>query len=204
MIQKIQPQLATQNLQTLHTKKGKSNQALILTGPQDVQTPREVYEALEREGYRVNYHRIPITDGSSPREAIFDQFYEAIWQTSRPDPVIFNCQMGAGRTTMGMVIACLIRARKFGGFLTSRMNRTALPYMEDLMPHRDSNLLLLLMEAHNLCQTSFLKLSLLACSGSCNPLTAGAYIIEQSVIKYSEAPVLYRRHLLPSLAHPPK
>lgn len=79
-----------------------------------MQTPREVYEALAAAGYHVNYFRIPITDGSSPRESIFDQFYQAIWDTQQQDPVVFNCQMGAGRTTMGMVIACLIRARKFG------------------------------------------------------------------------------------------
>lgn len=85
-----------------------------MSGPGDVQTPREVYAALAEEGYKVTYQRIPITDGSSPREAIFDQFYEAIWPTRKQDPVVFNCQMGAGRTTMGMVIACLIRARKFG------------------------------------------------------------------------------------------
>ena len=82
--------------------------------PGDVQTPREVYAALAKEGFKVDYYRIPITDGSSPRESIFDQFYQAIWPTRSQDRVIFNCQMGAGRTTMGMVIACLIRARKFG------------------------------------------------------------------------------------------
>jgi len=86
-----------------------------LAGSEDVQTPREVYEALASQGYRVQYHRVPITDGSSPREAIFDQFYQAIWQTRRADPVIFNCQMGAGRTTTGMVIACLVRTKQFGG-----------------------------------------------------------------------------------------
>jgi len=83
-------------------------------GSEDVQTPKEVYEALAAQGYRVQYHRVPITDGSSPREAIFDQFYQAIWLTKQLDPIVFNCQMGAGRTTMGMVIACLVRAKQFG------------------------------------------------------------------------------------------
>ena len=86
-------------------------------GSEDVQTPREVYEALAAQGYRVQYHRVPITDGSSPRESIFDQFYQAILHTRRADPVVFNCQMGAGRTTTGMVIACLVRAKQYGGIL---------------------------------------------------------------------------------------
>ena len=30
------------------------------------------------------------------------------------DPVVFNCQMGAGRTTTGMAIACLSRASDSG------------------------------------------------------------------------------------------
>lgn len=72
-------------------------------------TPREVYDSLRREGYRVDYNRVPLTDGAAPREAIFDTFYEGIRTAGDTNPIIFNCQMGAGRTTTGMVVACLIR-----------------------------------------------------------------------------------------------
>ncbi|KAK9808828.1 hypothetical protein WJX72_004439 [[Myrmecia] bisecta] len=78
-------------------------------GPDSVQTPREVYEALQRNGYHVQYYRVPMTDGTAPRESTFDVFYEHIKQAGPRDPIIFNCQMGAGRTTTGMVIACLVR-----------------------------------------------------------------------------------------------
>ncbi len=36
-------------------------------GPSVVQTPLDVYESLVREGYRVNYYRVPLTDGRAPK-----------------------------------------------------------------------------------------------------------------------------------------
>ena len=36
-------------------------------GPASVQTPEEVYEALTRDGYRVDYYRVPLTDGTAPK-----------------------------------------------------------------------------------------------------------------------------------------
>ena len=32
-----------------------------------VQTPLDVYESLLREGYRVDYYRVPLTDGRAPK-----------------------------------------------------------------------------------------------------------------------------------------
>jgi len=32
-----------------------------------VQTPQEVYDQLAREGYRVKYYRVPLTDGTTPK-----------------------------------------------------------------------------------------------------------------------------------------
>ena len=32
-----------------------------------MQTPEEVYEALRRQGYRVMYYRVPLTDGTAPK-----------------------------------------------------------------------------------------------------------------------------------------
>lgn len=84
-----------------------------------MRTPREVYDALRAEGYKVNYYRVPITDGASPSIGLFDSFFQVIQGADRKDPVIFNCQMGGGRTTTGMVIACLIRAKLYGSTLTN-------------------------------------------------------------------------------------
>ena len=79
-------------------------------GSHAVMTPGQAYSALKEEGFHVNYMRTPLTDGAAPREIVFDTFYAGVSAASPLDPVIFNDQMGAGRTTTGMVIACMIRS----------------------------------------------------------------------------------------------
>ena len=79
-----------------------------------MQTPREVYDELKKEGYRVQYYRLPLTDGEAPKEVIFDVFYSHVKDVPPSDALIFNCQMGGGRTTTGMVIGCLIRMHTSG------------------------------------------------------------------------------------------
>ena len=88
--------------------------AATAADPQAVQTPKEVYQALKAEGYRVDYHRVPLTDGVAPGEAAFDMFFEHLKDARAEDPLVFNCQMGSGRTTTGMVIGCLIRMHTTG------------------------------------------------------------------------------------------
>ena len=88
--------------------------ATTAADPQAVQTPKEVYQALKAEGYRVNYHRVPLTDGVAPGEAAFDMFFEHLKDARAEDPLVFNCQMGSGRTTTGMVMGCLIRMHTTG------------------------------------------------------------------------------------------
>ncbi|KAK9839780.1 hypothetical protein WJX81_000925 [Elliptochloris bilobata] len=80
-----------------------------IAGPESVQTPKEVYQALTEAGWHVDYLRLPQTDGVAPREAACDAVFEAVSAAGADDPIVFNCQMGAGRTTTGMVIACLVR-----------------------------------------------------------------------------------------------
>ena len=79
-----------------------------------MQTPRQVYDQLRKEGYRVQYYRLPLTDGEAPKETIFDVFYNHVKDVPSSDALIFNCQMGGGRTTTGMVIGCLIRMHTSG------------------------------------------------------------------------------------------
>ncbi|KAB2003186.1 hypothetical protein ES319_D11G113500v1 [Gossypium barbadense] len=73
-----------------------------------VKTPLEVYEELQLAGYLVDYERVPITDEKSPKELDFDILVNKISQADISTEVIFNCQMGRGRTTTGMVIATLV------------------------------------------------------------------------------------------------
>uniref|UniRef100_A0A6N2L7X7 Tyrosine specific protein phosphatases domain-containing protein n=2 Tax=Salix viminalis TaxID=40686 RepID=A0A6N2L7X7_SALVM len=79
-----------------------------------VKTPVEVYEDLQVEGHLYDYERVPITDEKSPEEQDFDILVNRIYQTDMNADIIFNCQMGRGRTTTGMVIATLVYLNQIG------------------------------------------------------------------------------------------
>ncbi|KAI7904707.1 inositol hexakisphosphate-domain-containing protein [Cokeromyces recurvatus] len=73
-----------------------------------VETPSQVFESIRSEGYQVNYMRIPITDEQAPIPDVFDQLIHRMAEVNQGADVIFNCQMGRGRTTTGMVVASLV------------------------------------------------------------------------------------------------
>ncbi|TPX51665.1 hypothetical protein SeMB42_g01840 [Synchytrium endobioticum] len=75
---------------------------------EDIQTPIEVFKSIEQEGYHVNYLRIPITDEQAPITNVFDEMVDRLLAVKGNTDAIFNCQMGRGRTTTGIVIACLM------------------------------------------------------------------------------------------------
>ncbi|KAJ7557303.1 hypothetical protein O6H91_05G121100 [Diphasiastrum complanatum] len=79
-----------------------------------VKTPLEAYEGLRGEGFPVDYERVPITDEKSPKERDFDLLVQRISRTDAGTAFVFNCQMGRGRTTTGMVIATLIHQGRMG------------------------------------------------------------------------------------------
>ncbi|KAI9082587.1 hypothetical protein K1719_035456 [Acacia pycnantha] len=87
-----------------------------------VKTPLEVYEELQAEGYHVDYERVPITDEKSPKELDFDFLVHKISQADVHTEIIFNCQMGRGRTTTGMVIATLVYLNRIGASGIPRSN----------------------------------------------------------------------------------
>ncbi|KAI9496168.1 inositol hexakisphosphate-domain-containing protein [Zychaea mexicana] len=74
-----------------------------------VQTPREVFDAFRNDGYRTTYFRIPISPEQSPEDNYFDEYVRVIKTLEPTDPLIFNCGMGAVRTTVGIIIAQIIR-----------------------------------------------------------------------------------------------
>ncbi|MQL95031.1 hypothetical protein Taro_027696 [Colocasia esculenta] len=82
--------------------------------PDSVKTPLEVYEELQVEGYLIDYERVPITDEKPPKEQDFDIMVQRISQVDIDTEIIFNCQMGRGRTTTGMVIATLVYLNRIG------------------------------------------------------------------------------------------
>ncbi|KAG8748240.1 hypothetical protein FRC10_007629 [Ceratobasidium sp. 414] len=76
---------------------------------EDIRTPKDVFQLMIQEGYRVDYARLAITDEQAPLPDALDQLVhrvEAGLQVA--GDLIFNCQMGRGRTTTGMVAACVI------------------------------------------------------------------------------------------------
>jgi hypothetical protein len=86
---------------------------------QTVNTSAEVYAQLQREGYRINYQRIPVTAESMLDPAEFDAIAKS-WATATLESdetvFIFNCQMGRGRSTVGTIIVYLLQLQKtFGG-----------------------------------------------------------------------------------------
>ncbi|KAL2661139.1 hypothetical protein AAZV13_03G184600 [Glycine max] len=87
-----------------------------------VKTPLEVYEELQVEGYLVDYERVPITDEKSPKELDFDILVNKISQADVNTEIVFNCQMGRGRTTTGMVIATLVYLNRIGASGFPRSN----------------------------------------------------------------------------------
>ncbi|KAG6856508.1 hypothetical protein H0H87_003701 [Tephrocybe sp. NHM501043] len=75
----------------------------------EILTPKDVIDAIRKEGYRINYARIAITDEQAPLPDALWQLYERVrGGMSEADGFVFNCQMGRGRTTTGMIAACLI------------------------------------------------------------------------------------------------
>ncbi|TFK40212.1 inositol hexakisphosphate-domain-containing protein [Crucibulum laeve] len=76
---------------------------------EDILTPRDVFDRIIREGYKIDYGRVAITDEQAPLPDALSQLLDRVTSgMSNAGDFIFNCQMGRGRTTTGMVTACLI------------------------------------------------------------------------------------------------
>lgn len=89
--------------------------------PESVKTPLQVYMELQTK-FSVDYERIPVTDEKSPKEQDFDTLFDRISKADLKTEIIFNCQMGRGRTTTGMVIATLIYFNRIGASGIPRTN----------------------------------------------------------------------------------
>lgn len=98
----------------LHDEKANDRGEFDLVGlwetvaKEDIETPKEVFQSIIEEGYQIDYLRIPITDEQAPIPDVFDQLISRTKNASAGVDVLYNCQMGRGRTTTGMVTACLV------------------------------------------------------------------------------------------------
>ncbi|KAL7598463.1 hypothetical protein Lser_V15G22256 [Lactuca serriola] len=73
-----------------------------------------VYLEIQTRKFLVDYERIPATDEKSPKEHDFDTLVDRISRADLKTEIIFNYQMGHGRTTTGMVTATLIYLNRIG------------------------------------------------------------------------------------------
>jgi len=73
--------------------------------PEDVQTSLEVFQG---EGHgKIQFLRVPITDEQAPIPEVFDIIHERAKLANDNTDLFFNCQMGRGRTTTGMIISSI-------------------------------------------------------------------------------------------------
>ena len=103
-----------------------------ISGTDAIKTPRQIYDTLASEGYKMQYIRLPVVISPkfhSPRE-YFDQFIKVVLESGilprgnvvdnedideeycNRNELLFNSGVGYGRTTLAMVIAVLL----FNGF----------------------------------------------------------------------------------------
>lgn len=105
-------------LGVFYQKGGGSNVEEQLPAPPETSLPvRAVYDDVVRAAGAdgaadVTYFRVPITDETAPDESDFDQLVAELRETAlaRTDgtALVFNCQMGRGRTTTGMVAGSIL------------------------------------------------------------------------------------------------
>lgn len=80
--------------------------------PEDIKTPKEVFRQNPNSPAPFVYHRTPVSDEQVPLPEAFDELLETITQVLPPQKLVFSCQMGRGRTTIGMVVAGIISEKR--------------------------------------------------------------------------------------------
>jgi len=73
---------------------------------EDVQTSLEVFQ-LEGRG-QIDFLRVPVTDEQAPIPEVFDIILQRVNQVAKDTDLVFNCQMGRGRTTTAMISSSLV------------------------------------------------------------------------------------------------
>ncbi len=90
------------------TPDGKVQARWVSVDAASLKTPLEVFQQMTREGFQVDYARIPVTDEKVPEEADFDALVARLKGVPADTPLVMNCHAGRGRTTTAMVIADLM------------------------------------------------------------------------------------------------
>jgi hypothetical protein len=88
---------------------GKLTKEWVKLDEASVRTPREIFDQLKKEGYKVDYERVPVTDEKAPEPKDLEALTKRVGTANSETPQIFNCHAGRGRTTTAMVVAQLIQ-----------------------------------------------------------------------------------------------
>eukprot|EP00808_Paulinella_micropora_P002101 g43622.t1 len=81
----------------------------IKASPEDILTTEEVFEAMQAEGFRMRYHRVPLHVEESTGPQSLETLSRAINSQNKDTHIVFICQRGLRRSTIGLVVACLLR-----------------------------------------------------------------------------------------------
>ena len=93
---------------------------------ESVKTMSQVFSTYQEMGVR--YYRFPITDEQAPNPQVFDAIAN-LMETS--EDVIFNCQMGRGRTSTGMIVATIVTCIRYQHQLTPPLTPKQINGAED-------------------------------------------------------------------------
>lgn len=85
-----------------------------LEGERALDTISGVYQQLRDKGFVIEDARLPIVDEKAPAERDFDDLVNFLRDDEADTACVFNCQMGKGRTTTGMILSCLYKHVFFG------------------------------------------------------------------------------------------
>ena len=103
---------AAQNngLVLVHDEIGDRKIVPCLSSVDEVLTSAEVFGELQQAGFRVEYHRVPVSSEQAPTDAFIDE-YVKIFESmpAKNHSVVFSCGIGVGRTTFAMVLGMILR-----------------------------------------------------------------------------------------------
>ena len=71
---------------------------------------KSIYASLRENGFPLLVaQRCPVNEDCAPGEECFDIIVDLLKNEPASTPCIFSDMMGRGRTTLGMIVACLIK-----------------------------------------------------------------------------------------------
>jgi len=75
-----------------------------------VKSLKEVFVTMKDSGFpNLEYVRVPVVEESAPKEGYFDILVDILKNEAAATHCAFSCQAGRGRTSLGMVVACLVK-----------------------------------------------------------------------------------------------